>query len=160
MSWWVDPRVLLEGSPAARGLVLGLWLVLCAGGFLHAFAWRFGFCRSACPIGLYYRYVTSKTPVGIVFSEQPSPCIGRRLRESAPSTSIRAKLGDTTAAGCGPGRAADRRRAPSTAAESSAAATASGLPDDLQSRPAAHRNSAGRPGGRQGPEPAPDAWRP
>lgn len=75
MSWWVDPHVLLEGGARARSIVIGLWLLLCLGGFLHAFAWRFGFCRAACPIGLYYRYVTSKTPLGIVFSEQPSPCI-------------------------------------------------------------------------------------
>jgi ferredoxin-type protein NapH len=75
MSWWVDPRVVLEGSLPARAIVVGIWLVLCVGGFLHAFAWRFGFCRSACPIGLYYRYVTSRTPIGIVFDEQPSPCI-------------------------------------------------------------------------------------
>jgi polyferredoxin len=75
MLWWVDPRVLLDGSALARGVTLGIFLVLWGGGFLHAFAWRFGFCRSACPIGLYYRYVTSRTPVGIVFSNQPSPCI-------------------------------------------------------------------------------------
>lgn len=74
MSWWVDPRVLPEGSWAARGVVLGVFAVLCAGGFLHAFVWRFGFCLHACPIGLYYRYVTSRTPVGIVFSEVPDPC--------------------------------------------------------------------------------------
>ncbi|HZJ71773.1 MAG TPA: 4Fe-4S dicluster domain-containing protein [Planctomycetota bacterium] len=75
MSWWVDPRVMLEGSASAKAVVLGIWLLLCVGGFLHAFAWRFGFCRSACPIGLYYRYVTSKTPIGIAFDEHPSPCI-------------------------------------------------------------------------------------
>jgi len=75
MLWWVDPRVLLEGSAAARALTAGVFAVLWAGGFLHAFAWRFGFCVSACPIGLYYRYVTSRSPVGIAFSNQPSPCI-------------------------------------------------------------------------------------
>lgn len=101
MSWWVDPRVLLEGGVTARSVVLGAWLLLCAGGFLHAFTWRFGFCRSACPIGLYYRIVTSRTPLGIVFVEQPSPCIEcgaclkvcpvdlepRKLGEEQPATS-------------------------------------------------------------------------
>jgi len=75
MLWWVDPAVLLDGSPRARAVVLGVWLLLCLGGFGHAFRWRFGFCRSACPIGLYYRFVTSRTPIGIVFDEHPSPCI-------------------------------------------------------------------------------------
>jgi polyferredoxin len=75
MLWWVDPMVMVEGSAAARATVAGVFLVLSAGGFLHAFVWRFGFCRVACPIGLYYRFVTSSTPVGIVFRQDPSPCI-------------------------------------------------------------------------------------
>ncbi len=75
MLWWVDPRVLLDGSLRARILTLGIWAALSAGGFFHAFWWRFAFCVKACPIGLYYRYVTSKAPVGIVFNESPSKCI-------------------------------------------------------------------------------------
>lgn len=75
MLWWVDWRVLTEGSTTARAVVIGTWLLLCAGGFLHAFVWRFGFCKTACPIGLYYRFVTSSTPIGIVFSNTPDPCI-------------------------------------------------------------------------------------
>lgn len=75
MLWWVDPRVMLEGSTTARATTASVFLVLWAGGFLHAFAWRFGFCRSVCPIGLYYRFVTSSTPIGIVFRQDPSPCI-------------------------------------------------------------------------------------
>jgi len=75
MSWWVDPRVLVDGSLAAQATTLGIWGALCVGGFLHAFFWRFGFCKSACPIGIYYRFVTSASPLGIVFDEHPSPCI-------------------------------------------------------------------------------------
>jgi len=75
MLWWVDPRVLLHGSTSARLVTLAVFLALATGGYLHAFAWRFGFCVHACPIGLYYRYVTSRSPIGIVFSNQPSPCI-------------------------------------------------------------------------------------
>lgn len=75
MLWWVDPRVLIDGSFQAKAVVLGIFAVLWGGGYLHAFVWRFGFCVSVCPIGLYYRYVTSHAPVGIVFSEVPSPCI-------------------------------------------------------------------------------------
>jgi polyferredoxin len=75
MTWWVDPRVLVEGSTKAKLVTLGVFAALAAGGFLHAFKWRFGFCLSACPIGLYYRLVTSKAPVSIVFAESPSKCI-------------------------------------------------------------------------------------
>lgn len=72
--WWVDPRVALEGSWTARAVAASAYLAFCAGGFAHAFAWRFLFCLRACPIGLYYRYVTSRAPVGIQFVEVPDPC--------------------------------------------------------------------------------------
>ena len=75
MLWWVDWRVMLDGTPLAKGVVLGTWLLLCVGGYLHGFMWRFGFCKTVCPIGLYYRFVTSSTPIGIRFSNEPSPCI-------------------------------------------------------------------------------------
>lgn len=75
MLWWVDPRVLTHGSALARAVTISIFAALWAGGFLHAFLWRFAFCLRACPIGLYYRYVNSRTPVGIVFAEDPDPCI-------------------------------------------------------------------------------------
>ncbi|MCE9638344.1 MAG: 4Fe-4S dicluster domain-containing protein [Planctomycetes bacterium] len=75
MCWWVDPRVMIEGSLAARLWTGGIFAALWAGGFAHAFLWRFGFCLHVCPIGLYYRLVTSRPAVGIVFSEVPDPCI-------------------------------------------------------------------------------------
>jgi ferredoxin-type protein NapH len=75
MLWWVDPAVLVEGSPAAKAATAIGFLSLWAGGFLHAFWWRFGFCRSACPIGLYYRFVTSRAPIGIAFSNVPDKCV-------------------------------------------------------------------------------------
>ncbi len=75
MLWWVSPAVLWEGSWTARLVTVGIFAALCFGGFAHAFVWRFGFCLRVCPIGLYYRYVTSSSPIGIVFSEKPSPCI-------------------------------------------------------------------------------------
>ncbi|HYC77562.1 MAG TPA: 4Fe-4S dicluster domain-containing protein, partial [Planctomycetota bacterium] len=75
MTWWVDPRVLAEGSATARAVVLATFGALAIGGFLHAFRWRFGVCLHACPIGLYYRLVTSRPPVSIVFIEDPSACV-------------------------------------------------------------------------------------
>lgn len=74
MLWWVDPLVLVEGSWTARGVTLGIFAVLTFGGFLHAFLWRFRFCLEVCPIGLYYRYVTSQAPIGIVLKDAPNPC--------------------------------------------------------------------------------------
>lgn len=75
MLWWVDPAVMVDGSWTARAVVAAIFLTLCMGGFLHAFWWRFGFCVNVCPIGLYYRFVTSRAPIGIQFSNQPDPCI-------------------------------------------------------------------------------------
>ena len=75
MLWWVDPRVMIEGSLKAKLIVAGVFIALWIGGWLHASKWRFGFCLSACPIGFYYRIVTSKAPIGISFIQVPNPCI-------------------------------------------------------------------------------------
>jgi len=75
MLWWVDPLVMIEGSWTARIITASIFLVLWTGGFLHAFVWRFLFCLKACPIGVYYRYVTSEAPISIKFDEHPNPCI-------------------------------------------------------------------------------------
>jgi ferredoxin len=106
MCWWVDPRVMLEGSVTARVVTAGVFLVLWAGGFAHAFLWRFGFCLHVCPIGLYYRYVTSRPPVGIVFAEDPDPCIQcGACTKVCPADLEPRRLGDVapTPAGEGPG---------------------------------------------------------
>jgi ferredoxin-type protein NapH len=96
--WWVDPNVVLEGSWTARATVASLFVALSAGGFAHAFAWRFLFCLRACPIGLYYRYVTSKAPVGIQFLEVPDPCIQCRACEKVCPVDLDPKrLGDVDA---------------------------------------------------------------
>jgi ferredoxin-type protein NapH len=108
MSWWVDPRVLIEGTPFAKGVTLGVFGVLWAGGFLHAFWWRFGFCVSVCPIGLYYRYVTSKAPVGILFSNVPTACIECGACEKVCPVDLDPKnLGATVAEGEGGERYGD-----------------------------------------------------
>lgn len=75
MLWWVDPRVVVDGSLRAKLWTGGVFALLWIGGYGHAFVWRFLFCMRVCPIGLYYRYVTSRAPVGIVFSQDPDPCI-------------------------------------------------------------------------------------
>lgn len=119
MLWWVDPRVFVEGSWTARAVVLGVFAALSFGGFLHAFVWRFLFCLRVCPIGLYYRYVTSKAPVGIQFLEVPDPCIScgacekvcpvdldpKRLGEMLPpvgsAPGAEARYGDAECLRCG-----------------------------------------------------------
>ena len=108
MLWWVDPRVFVDGSWTARAVVGGTFLALSFGGFLHAFLWRFLFCLKACPIGLYYRYVTSKAPVGIQFLEVPDPCIQCGACEKVCPVDLDPKrLGDITTAGT-PGEAEER----------------------------------------------------
>ncbi len=92
MAWWVDPAVLIEGSWIARLTTCGIFAALWLGGLGHAFVWRFGFCMNLCPIGLYYRYVTSVAPVGIVFSELPDPCTGCRSCERVCPVNLNPKV--------------------------------------------------------------------
>ena len=75
LAWWVDLRVLWQGSPRA---LLAAWGVLSAGTFLawaHGRWWRWEFCKSACPIGLYYSFVSPAKRFGIHFRNQQSSCI-------------------------------------------------------------------------------------
>lgn len=92
MAWWVDLRVMWEGSTTARLVTVGTFGVLWLGGLGHAFVWRFGFCMNLCPIGLYYRYVTSVAPVGIVFHEDPDPCTGCRSCERVCPVNLNPKV--------------------------------------------------------------------
>jgi polyferredoxin len=104
MAWWVDPRVLVDGSWTARAVVIGAFAALSFGGFLHAFLWRFLFCLRVCPIGLYYRYVTSKAPIGVAFIETPDPCVQCGACEKVcPANLDPRRLGEMAAAQGGDG---------------------------------------------------------
>jgi ferredoxin-type protein NapH len=73
--WWVDPRVFWQGS--ARALAVA-WAVLLVGiglAWAHARWWRWEFCKSACPIGLYYSFVSPARWYGVYFRNQTSSCI-------------------------------------------------------------------------------------
>jgi len=73
--WWVDPRVLWQGSARAMGWS---WFALAATAALawgHARLWQWGFCKSACPIGLYYSFVSPAKWYGVHFRNQESSCI-------------------------------------------------------------------------------------
>jgi polyferredoxin len=65
--WFVDPRVMLEGSLGARagaiaGLAAGMALVLWMAAHIG-----FRFCRNWCPVGLYYSVVAPTKSFGIAF---------------------------------------------------------------------------------------------
>jgi polyferredoxin len=75
LAWWVDLAVLWRGpAPAAAGA----WLVLLFGvaaTYGHGRGWRWGFCKSACPIGLYYSFVSPAGWFGVHFRNQLDSCI-------------------------------------------------------------------------------------
>lgn len=75
MAWWVDLRVLWEGSGVARAWSWGLLAIGVAGAYLHGRWWRWNFCKSACPIGLYYSFVSPASWYGVYFRNQHNTCI-------------------------------------------------------------------------------------
>ncbi len=75
MAWWVDLRVLALGTPreiAIAWSVLGLGL---AGAWMHGKWWRWGFCKSICPIGLYYCVVAPASYFGVHFRNAQGSCL-------------------------------------------------------------------------------------
>ena len=75
LAWWVDLRVLWEGPPRA---LAATWGLLAAGtllGHLHGRYWRWDFCRKACPIGLYYTFMSPAKYYGIHFRNALDTCI-------------------------------------------------------------------------------------
>lgn len=63
--WWTSPLVFLAADPRAAALAVAAWLVVTGAAVAHARWWRWGFCRHACPIGLYYSVVQTSALVGI-----------------------------------------------------------------------------------------------
>lgn len=73
--WWVDLRVLWWGRGTA---LLTAWAVLAVSVALtysHGRWWRWGFCMSACPIGLYYSFVSPARWFGVHFRNATGSCI-------------------------------------------------------------------------------------
>jgi polyferredoxin len=77
--WWVDPRVLVEGSALEAATALAVFLGLVGATLLHGRFWRWSFCKQACPIGLYYSIVAPDRIYGIVFDADRGPCKECRL---------------------------------------------------------------------------------
>jgi len=63
--WWTTPRVFLGGDWRAIGIAVAALLGVTAAAVFHARRWRWGFCRKACPIGLYYSVVQTSALIGI-----------------------------------------------------------------------------------------------
>ena len=75
LAWWVDLRVLWQGPELARSIT---WSVLILGAglaYFHGRGWRWEFCKSACPIGLYYSFVSPAHWYGVHFRNQHDTCI-------------------------------------------------------------------------------------
>ena len=74
-AWWTDLAVFWRGSPRAMGIAWGTFLVSVALSYAHGRWWRWGFCMTTCPIGLYYSFVSPAKRFGIHFRNQDSTCI-------------------------------------------------------------------------------------
>jgi len=75
LAWWVDLRVLYLGSPKALTIAWGLVALGVLGAYLHGRWWRWNFCKSVCPIGLYYSFVSPAKYFGVHFRNQHETCI-------------------------------------------------------------------------------------
>lgn len=75
MAWWVDLRVLWRGDPRAAGIAWGVLLTGLALAYAHGRWWRWHFCQSTCPIGLYYSFVSPARWFGVHFRNAEHTCI-------------------------------------------------------------------------------------
>jgi ferredoxin-type protein NapH len=75
MAWWVDLRVLWQGSAAALAVAWGTLAAVVGMAYAHGRWWRWEFCKSTCPIGLYYSFVSPSKWFGVHFRNQQSSCI-------------------------------------------------------------------------------------
>jgi ferredoxin-type protein NapH len=73
--WWVDPAVFVRGSVREAGTAWAVLALLAVWSWLHGRHWRWGFCMSACPIGLYYSFVSPAHWYGVHFRNEQSTCI-------------------------------------------------------------------------------------
>lgn len=75
LAWWVDLRVFWQGQSRA---LLAAWTILALGvawSYAHGRWWRWEFCKSVCPIGLYYSFVSPARWYGIYFRNQQQTCV-------------------------------------------------------------------------------------
>ena len=75
MAWWVDLRILWAGHGEELLVAWGVAGVGMAAAFAHGRWWRWGFCMSTCPIGLYYSFVSPSKRFGVYFRNEAKTCI-------------------------------------------------------------------------------------
>jgi polyferredoxin len=75
IAWWVDLRVFWEGSPRALAAAWAALVVGVGATWAHGRGWQWGFCKSACPIGLYYSFVSPARWYGVYFRNGQETCI-------------------------------------------------------------------------------------
>ena len=74
-AWWVDLRVFWLGSPRALAVAWGSFLLVVIASYAHGRWWRWRFCMTTCPIGLYYSFVSPARWYGVHFRNDESSCI-------------------------------------------------------------------------------------
>lgn len=75
MAWWVDLRVLWAGRGTALAVSWSVLGVSVALAYAHGRFWRWHFCMSTCPIGLYYSFVSPAKHFGVYFRNDEASCI-------------------------------------------------------------------------------------
>lgn len=73
--WWVDLAVFRDGSPLAVAATVGGWLGLTMVCVLQGRFWRWKFCKSWCPIGLYYSIIRVDKSQSVIFDNSQETCI-------------------------------------------------------------------------------------
>ena len=74
-AWWVDLAVFWRGSPPALAGAWGSLAVSVAATYAHGRWWRWKFCMTTCPIGLYYSFVSPARWFGVHFRNRESSCV-------------------------------------------------------------------------------------
>jgi polyferredoxin len=74
-AWWVDLRVFWLGRGFEAAVAWGSFVATGALAAAHVVGWRWRFCQTACPIGLYYSLVSPATWFGVHFRNHESSCI-------------------------------------------------------------------------------------
>ncbi len=74
-AWWIDLRVLFAGLRWESVIVWSIFAVGAAWGFIHSRYIRWSFCKTVCPIGMYYSIVSPASYFGIHFRNEDASCI-------------------------------------------------------------------------------------
>ncbi|MCA9625856.1 MAG: 4Fe-4S binding protein [Myxococcales bacterium] len=80
-NWWVDYTVLWQGTPGQIAAAVGIYLFFLGVVLAHGRWWRWGFCKQACPIGIYYSVISQDSRFGVRFT--PETCNDCNLCDKA-----------------------------------------------------------------------------